>query len=736
MNGKIVAGEQLRKSGFVFVLTGVVGAASIAIAASSGSPNETATRPSPPPAKPATETLWGQKVTDDYRYMEKQGPETTDWMKKEGAYTRRLFDSIPQRAALGKRIADFTGSFDAISEYASYGGREFYEERQPGANNFDVMVRDAKGTRKIVDIESVMKAHGGKPYAVNYILPSVDGAKIAVGISEGGSEDASLFVYDAATGKQIAGPVPHVQFGATAWSDDSKTLFFNQLKDLKPSDPPTEKYKGSKAFAWDLSKAPVAVAGPGIAKNAEISPEAFPLVVTSPGSPVAGLLSINGVQPELKAWTAPAADATNPDAPWKLLFDRSEDVTKMDAGDKQFFLLTHKDAPTYKVLELEAGEPMSKARVIVPDQPDRVLEAIHAASDGLYVLALKGAYSELLRVPTGSDKIETIDLPVTGHISEAFSDPRKPGIDIDLSSWVLPPTLYSYNPTSGKFANLNLGKHGDINPDDYTVSDLESKSYDGVMVPVSLIQPKGKPTPQVMVMEAYGSYGITNLADFSTRRAAMMKEGITYAVCHVRGSSIKGHSWYLEGKDANKHNTWQDLVASGRDLVARGITTPKKLFIMGGSAGGITMGRAMESAPDLFAGVMDIVPAANTLRMEFTPNGPDNIPEFGTVTKEQGFKNLYDMDSIAHLKKGVNYPPIVISTGLNDPRVAPWVPAKFAAAMMALDGPNPVLLRIDSEAGHGIGSTRTQSDSLSADWIAFVKWQAGEPDWQPKITKQ
>ncbi len=195
-----------------------------------------------------------------------------------------------------------------------------------------------------------------------------------MGISEGGSENASLFVYDAATGKQVAGPIPRVQFGATGWSDDSKTLFFNQLKKLKPSDPPTEKYKGSKAFAWDLTAAPVAVAGPGIAKNAEIRPEAFPIVVTSPGAPDAALLSINGVQPEWKAWTAPAADATSPDAPWKLLFDRDEDVTQMDARGKDFFLLTHKDAPTYKVLALKAGEPMSKARVIVPAAPDRVIE--------------------------------------------------------------------------------------------------------------------------------------------------------------------------------------------------------------------------------------------------------------------------------------------------------------------------------------------------------------------------
>jgi prolyl oligopeptidase len=212
-----------------------------------------------------------------------------------------------------------------------------------------------------------------------------------------------------------------------------------------------------------------------------------------------------------------------------------------------------------------------------------------------------------------------------------------------------------------------------------------------------------------------------------------MKEGIAYGICHVRGSSIEGQAWYIAGKGPNKHNTWQDLIACGRYLVAKGITTPKQLFILGGSAGGITMGRAMEEAPDLFAGVIDVVPAANTLRMEFTPNGPPNIPEFGSIKTRQGFEDLYAMDSVVHVKKGTTYPALLISTGLNDPRVAPWVPAKFAAAMMASGSPNPVLLRIDTQAGHGIGSTRAQTDELTADWIAFVKWRAGMPGWQPTL---
>jgi prolyl oligopeptidase len=129
--------------------------------------------------------------------------------------------------------------------------------------------------------------------------------------------------------------------------------------------------------------------------------------------------------------------------------------------------------------------------------------------------------------------------------------------------------------------------------------------------------------------------------------------------------------------------------------------------------------------------VLDLVPAANTLRSEFTPNGPDNIPEFGTVTTKEGARNLYEMDSVVHVKAGVTYPPIMISTGLNDPRVAPWEPAKFAAALEASGDPNPVLLRIDEQAGHGIGSTRSQGDALNADQIAFVFWRAGKPGWRP-----
>jgi prolyl oligopeptidase len=688
-----------------------------------------------PPAariKPVTETLWGRKVTDNYRYMEALDPSTLSWMKAQGAYTRSVLDSIRPLARLKTEVAQFSASVGLIKGYVLLAGRAFYEERTPGSDNFDLIVSDSGGTRKIVDMAALRAANGGKPFAINYFLASPDGGKVAVGVSEGGSEDAALTVYDAASGTKIAGPVDRAEFGATSWSDDSQILYFIRLKKLAANDPPTDKYKDSTADAWNLASEPVPILGSIVGHGPAFKPAETPAIVMSVGAPVAAALSINGVQNELAMWLAPATSVNDPKVTWKEFITRDDDITATDMRGSEIFLLSHKDAPTFKVLSVQAGQPLSSGAVLVPALPDRVIEGIHVGSDALYVVARHGAYSQLLRVPTGTKNIEEVPLPFEGHIDEAFSDPRGPGVAIKLSSWVVPTTMYAYHPSSKTFTDLRIGTHGDIESSKYVVSDLSAKAQDGVQVPLSLVQPKGATGAQITIIEAYGSYGISELADFSVRRAVAMRQGITYGVCHVRGGGELGEAWRLGGKDANKHNTWEDLIACSEFLIARGITTKDHLFIIGGSAGGITMGRSLTERPDLFAGVIDLVPAGNTLRGEFSPNGPPNVPEFGTISSEAGFKNLYEMDTIRHVKKDRQYPAVMVTTGLNDPRVAPWEPAQVAAVLQASGTTKPVLLRIDEEAGHGVGSTRTQTDALTADWIAFVFWRAGLPEWQPK----
>ena len=607
-------------------------------------------KPAAAPVKPVTETIWGKKVTDNYRYMEALDPSTIAWMKAQGAYTRAVLDSIKPRADLEKKIAAFTGGFGFVQGYVVYGGRAFYEERAPGSDNFDLMVRDAQGTRKLIDVAAMRAANGGTPIAINFFLAAPDGSKVAVGTSKGGSEDASISVYDAATGKQIAGPLDRAQFGATSWSEDSNTVYFIRLKKLGPNDAATERYRDAALVAWNLKSEPVVIAGSTAGHGPKFAPDETPALGIEPGVPVAILDSVNGVQNEQALWQAPVDKVDDPKVEWKEFVTRADDVTAVDAQGDRIFLLTHKNAPTFQVLSVKAGDPLSAATVLVPAKSDRVIDSIHAASDALYALARHGAYSQLLRVPYGSNEIQEISLPFKGHINEAFADQRAPGITISLESFVVPPETFAYDPAKNGFTNLHLGVTPPYDSTRYDVRDLEAKAEDGVMVPNSLVMPKGAKGPQVLLIQAYGSYGISQLADFSPRAVSFLEAGGTYASCHVRGGGELGDAWRLAGKDANKVHTWRDLIACGKDLIARGYTTKDKLFIFGGSAGGITMGRALTERPDLFAGVIDAVPSANPLRAEFSPNGPPNIPEFGTIKTEEGFKNLYMMDSIQQVK--------------------------------------------------------------------------------------
>lgn len=692
--------------------------------------------PPAPPQRPVQDTYFGTTLTDPYRYMEKVGdPEVTAWLKAEGRYTAAVLDSVPGHAALVKEMSAFTGAFAPADQAQRVQGVLFYQQRSEGADSFDLWTRDASGkARKLVDVEQWRKQRGGVPQAINYFVPSPDASKIAVGISSGGSEDASLFVIDVTSGKVVAGPLALARFGVTGWTEDSRQLFVLLLAKQAAGAPEAEKFLHSRTALWDMKHEPVTLLGGNATGKVKVPAEMFPFLVTRPGAGTAMAQVINGTQSEMDLWTVPASKATDPAAPWTPLATRDDAITLVDAVGDHVFLLSHKDAPTFKVLALKAGEPLSAARTIVAAQPGRLIEGIAAAADGLYVYARRGVYSELFKVPLDGGPEQAIALPIKGSVTGVFTDPRAPGAVLALDSWVTPTRTFAYDPGSRRLEDLKLERvPKGYDPAAYVVSDLTAKAKDGTAVPLSYVENRNARRPQLLLLYAYGSYGMSQFPAFSPRWGMILKQDIAFAVCHVRGGGELGDAWRLGGKDANKPNTWRDLIACGEDLVARGYTTRDKLFIMGGSAGGITMGRAMEERPDLFAGVIDMVPAANAVRQEFFSNGVPNIPEFGTVKKPEGFRNLLMMDSYFNVKDGTSYPPILITTGLNDPRVPSWEPAKFAARLRASGMKAPVLLRVDEQAGHGIGSTKTQSDVLIADMITFILWHGGVPGWQPRM---
>jgi prolyl oligopeptidase len=269
---------------------------------------------------------------------------------------------------------------------------------------------------------------------------------------------------------------------------------------------------------------------------------------------------------------------------------------------------------------------------------------------------------------------------------------------------------------------------------DLMVKEVEVTAHDGTLIPLSIIYRKGTKLDgnHVCIMEGYGAYGISITPDFDYRDNYLATLGVIVAIAHVRGGSEKGQAWYQGGFKATKPNTWKDFNSCAEYLIAQGWTKPSKLAANGGSAGGILISRAITERPDLYAAVICNVGIANAMRAEFSANGPANIPEFGTVKDSLGSRGLYEMDGMQHVVKGTRYPAVICIAGWNDPRVVPWEPGKFAAALQNASASNrPVLLKVNFNSGHTTEDRLVGTQSL-VDAMSFYLWQCGQPGFELK----
>lgn len=264
-------------------------------------------------------------------------------------------------------------------------------------------------------------------------------------------------------------------------------------------------------------------------------------------------------------------------------------------------------------------------------------------------------------------------------------------------------------------------------------------SRDGVRVPLSIVYRRGlvRDGRAPLLLYALGAYGATLDPNFISGGLKLLDLGGVFAVAHVRGGGELGDAWHTAGKKLTKPNTWRDLIDAARHLISGGYTSSSKLGIWGASAGGIAVGRFMTEEPLLAAVVIDQVGVSNALRNEFAAVGAVNVPEFGTVTDLDGFRGLYAMDAYQHVRDGTAYPSVLLTTGLNDPRLPSWQPTKMVARLQAAtSSTNPVLLRVERDAGHGIGSTQSQGEVELTDITAFLLWRTGDPQFQAPVPQR
>jgi prolyl oligopeptidase len=703
----------------------------------------------PAPVHPVADTYFGTVIPDPFRGLEDlDSSETRQWMKAAADHADATLESIPGREALLARIGELeSAATSQIGRVIRLPGEVFvYESRGTQDNQFKIVMRRrlAGAEAVLVDPHVLSKARGGVPLAVNFFSCSPDGKYLAYGISERGSEAVVLQLLETSSGRAVGEPITRADFGVARWAPNSTHFAFNRLREASAD--PKDKYKGSAVWLvpvkGGLAKARE-ILGPGT-RSLDVRPGETPTVLfTGDGRYLIGLLE-DGVRREFRLAVAPAGSLAEHEPAWSLRVDTTDRIVDFAYAQGTLYAATHQDAPRYKFIAapIERFEAAT-AQVVVPAS-NRVLGPMVEARDALYYEAREGNAKQLWRLPYGRDaKPNQVALPLAGNFSLRqrggvwAAHPQLDGVLITLEGWTRAPQIYRVA-ADGNVTNTALQPIGRFDaPTDIETAEVLVTSHDGAKVPMSIILKKGlrldgrNPT----LLQGYGAYGFVWEPRFLVARLAWLEQGGVIAMANPRGSGVFGQDWYEAGKQSTKPNSWRDMIACAEYLIERGYASPATLAIEGGSAGGITAGRAATERPDLFTAAVLRVGLLDAVRSELESNGPPNIPEFGSHKSESGFRSLLAMSTYHHVEEGIRYPAMMLLHGVNDPRVAVWqstkMAARFAAASAAVKDGKPVLLRLDYDAGHGVGSSKLQRQRETADTYAFLLWQMGVGQFQP-----
>ena len=691
------------------------------------------------PIQPVTDNYFGTEIVDNYRYMENFNDSAVQqWVKAQADYTIETLAQIPGRNAWFDRMRELDDSVPAkvsgVLRLAN--GKIFYRKLDIQSDTSKLYMRSSLDSAEtlLVDPDRFGLENGHK-YAMNDFKPSLDGKYVIYLISANGSEDASLYVLDIETFADVDRPISRVPFTAgICWLPDNQSFFYHRLQELTEGMAATEKYQNSQAYlhrlGTELAQDEV-ILKHGTAPLVDMPRTVWPQIHHISDSGYAIALFYYGTQRNIDLHISKLTALTQNTPEWIKLCDANDEIRHFVTHENDLYLLTSKNAPHFEIIKTSLEKPDLFTAEIVLAESKLIVQDIFAANDALYAIVTDKGIGKVIRI-TYDGNIEQLELPHDGAVLFSKNDSYADGFTIVVTAWTKYYCIYEYNPATNLFTELGLQSKGNYDaPEDLVSTEVMVKSHDGTMVPLSIIHKKGilldGSNPCLLV--GYGAYGALLNPSYGHTLYAWYERGGILAIAHVRGGGENGEEWYRAGFQQKKPNTWKDFIACAEYLIEHQYTSPAKLAGEGVSAGGILIGRAITERPDMFAVAIPRVGCLNQVRFETTPNGVNNTPEFGSCDTEAGFQALYEMDAFLHVRDGVNYPAMLITHGITDPRVEPWQSAKFAARVQAASASGkPVLLRMDYEAGHGIGSTKTQQLQERADIFAFMMWQFGMED--------
>lgn len=677
------------------------------------------------PKKPVATNYQGVTVEDPYQWLEEDNaPQVKAWSDAQNQRTRQYLDKLPDRAAIEKQLTEwYAKTSPSYSSLISRPGILFAIKFQPPKQQpllVTLASADDPKSEKVVLDPNVLDPKGTT--AIDWFVPSLDGKRVAISLSKGGSEDGTLHFYETATGKALPDTIAHVQYptagGSAAWNADGTGVYYTHFpKKSERLEADLNFYQQIYFHKLGTSDTEDSYSiGKDFPRIAEIALEA-----SRDGKYILATVA-NGDGGDFAHYLL------GPDETWKQITQFSDQIKAARLGrDNALYLLSRADAPRGKILRLPLEVPELKNAAEIVAAGEAVIEHIVPSTDALYVGDLLGGPSQIRRFDLNGKNEMVIPIPQISAVQEMLALEDGSLLFRD-ASYTEPAAWFHCANEKTEPVKTALRNTSPVSFADIEVTREFATSKDGTKIPLNIIFRKGmkRDGHNPTLLYGYGGYGISMSPSFDFTRRLWFDRGGVYVVANIRGGGEFGEEWHKAGNLTKKQNVFDDFAAAAEYLIKENYTRPEKLAMQGGSNGGLLMGAMITQHPNLMRAVVSQVGIYDMLRVELAPNGAFNVTEFGTVKDPEQFKALYAYSPYHHVVDGTKYPGILMMTGANDGRVAPYHSRKMIARLdEANKSVNPILLRTSSSAGHGIGTALSERIKQLADIYAFLFAQLG-----------
>jgi prolyl oligopeptidase len=670
-----------------------------------------------PPSHPdptVVDIYHGQPVPDPYRWLEDLDSERTRaWIEAQNQLTFDYLQRIPARQRLLERLTQLW-NYEKYSQPFKEGGRYFYFKNDGLQNQSVLYTQESLEAEARVLLDPNTLSEDGT-VALSGIAISRDGRYLAYGLSRSGSDWQEWKVRDIETGEDLPDHLRWIKFSGASWTPDGQGFFYSRYDEP----PPGREYESANYFQK------LYYHRLGTPQSEDL------LVYHRPDQKewgFAGGVTEDGNYLIISVWrgTDPKnllfyKDLRDPNLPVVELIREFEANYSFVGNDgSRFWLLTDLNAPRRRLVAIDLDNP-GQVQEVIPEA-EETLQGVSLINNQFVAFYLKDAHTQIKTFALDGTYLGEIPLPGLGSASGFGGKRYDTETFYTFTSFTTPPTIYRYDFTTGR-STLFRQPQVDFDPQAYEVQQVFYPSKDGTRIPMFLVHRRGlaRTGDHPTLLYGYGGFGISLTPSFSVGLVAWLEMGGVYAQPNLRGGGEYGEAWHQAGTKLNKQKVFDDFIAAAEWLVANGYTNPSKLAISGGSNGGLLVGACLTQRPDLFAAALPAVGVFDMLRFHKFTIGWAWISEYGSPEDPEEFKALYAYSPLHNLKPGTVYPATLMTTADHDDRVVPAHSFKFAAALQAAQGGSqPILIRIDTKAGHGAGKPTTKLIEETADRWAFL----------------